>query len=89
MHPTKRIIIVAVPILLRRAIATMGKHYPDRLIQGSSPTLPLSQYDNPFVLDRLCGEIDRLKKYAEKGDILPVTIPDLIKETCDYLRSKT
>ncbi|MEK7552673.1 MAG: YdcF family protein [Patescibacteria group bacterium] len=76
-----RVIAVAMPPLLRRALATMRKHFPDIEVVGSAF---VSDNPNEWIsgkwLQRLKGEIDRLIKYAKEGDIARVEIPNDILE---------
>ncbi|SRR3989344_912433 len=78
-----RVIAVAVPIHLRRIVATFGLHYPRVEV---FPTSSLPNFDqvwpfiamNPEVRWRIAKEVFKLCRYAEQGDIAHVEIPDAV-----------
>ena len=73
------IIVVALPPLLRRARATFAKHCPEIKTFGSSFNVPENEWRDVRRIRRVLGEIDRLKQYAEKKDIIGIKIPPEIK----------
>jgi uncharacterized SAM-binding protein YcdF (DUF218 family) len=82
LHP-RRLILVAMPPLLRRAIATFHKQFPDVTVYGSAFELPLSEYEHH--IPRLLAEFDRFDEYAKKDDIEEVTIPPQVAEAVQLL----
>jgi uncharacterized SAM-binding protein YcdF (DUF218 family) len=80
-------IAVAMPPLLRRALATFRKHNPEIPILGSAfQPMDRTEWFNARWLARGLAEIDRLTAYAEKGDIRPVLIPPDVAEAVAMLR---
>lgn len=83
----KTVIITGYPGLLKRARATLTKHYPELEIYSHS-FLPINKDLNDIkVQDRLAGEIDRLEQYYEKGDIAKVDIPEEILKCREQIRN--
>ncbi|NLE07422.1 MAG: YdcF family protein [Parcubacteria group bacterium] len=81
-HP-KSVIVVSLPPQLRRLRATFAKHFPSISTFGSSFTTELSRKEwNRKRIRWVLAEIDRLKVYAQKGDIVPVSIPRQVEESC-------
>lgn len=72
----KSLILVSLPLLLKRAKVTFSKQYPDIKIYGSHfDYKDFINWDNTSWFKRLLEEVDRLDDYAEKGDIAKVDIP--------------
>ncbi len=83
----KSLILCALPPLLRRSIATFQKQFPDISVCGSAFAMPVDEFLAPPRLKRIIGEFDRLRNYAEKGDIAPVEIPNSVQQAIDKLRT--
>ncbi len=80
------LIIVAVPWHMRRARATMIKHYPE-LVIGTATFDPKNVTLTPQIIARLVGEIDRLVEYHEKGDIFCPEMPNKVRQAAKSLRT--
>jgi uncharacterized SAM-binding protein YcdF (DUF218 family) len=89
----KSLILISVPPLLRRAIATFKKQFPDIELYGSTPEIAFREYRssttpanfrNPL---RLLAEFNRFKEYSEKGDMLPVEVPETVKKAIADLKT--
>ncbi len=81
----KSVILCAMPPLLRRSCATFRKQFPEVTVYGSA--FPMStEWSTPKRVNRLLGEIQRLNEYAEKGDIVKVTIPDEVLSAVEKIR---
>ena len=85
LHPTS-LILCAMSPLLRRSIATFHKQFPDISVHGSAFEIPAEEFFAPSRLKRITGEFDRLHDYAEKGDIVPVEIPEPVRRATEELR---
>lgn len=81
------LIAVAMPPLLRRCIATIKQQYPKIKAVGSTFNLILDDYLlTEWKIARLRGEVERLTRYAEQGDIAPTVIPDEVFEAYKHLK---
>ncbi len=73
----KRVILVADVPLLRRAKATFAKQFP--AVEAFAVPYAIKDLEDTFWLQdrltRMLLELDRLKEFAEKGDIAPTDIP--------------
>lgn len=76
--PPHTIVVVAIPPMLRRALATFRRHFPDITIMGSAPRMKYEKYATPTNLIRIADEVRRLDEYGRKGDILPILIPSQV-----------
>lgn len=76
-HP-QSLILCSLPPLLRRSLATFRKQFPDVSVYGSAFEMLTEEFLVPARLKRIIEEFDRLNDYAEKGDIVPVRIPDSV-----------
>ena len=85
-YEIKSVIIVAVPWHIRRAKATMIKHYPDIKI-GTATFDPKDVTLTPTIIARLVGEVDRLAEYHKKGDIFCPDIPAEVQQATEKLRA--
>jgi len=74
----KSLILVALSPLLRRARATFKKQFPDITTYGSASPIGRDINNDERLIERMLGEIDRLKEYAEKGDIVAIEIPEKV-----------
>jgi uncharacterized SAM-binding protein YcdF (DUF218 family) len=86
MGVPKSMILCAMPPLLRRSCATFRRYFPNIEIFGSAFKLREGEWLTKKRIKRVLGEIDRLQKYAEKGDIAPVEIPTNILEAYQLVR---
>ena len=80
------LILVSIPPLLRRARATFAKQFPDVETYGSAFGISSKEWITEVRLRRVIGECDRLQKYAGRGDIVPVQIPDSVDSAVSELR---
>jgi len=71
----KSLIVVALSPLLRRARATFAKHCSYIRTFGSSFDIDESEWQTEDRVRRVLEEVERLRKYAQKGDIIKVKIP--------------
>ncbi|OGN19305.1 MAG: hypothetical protein A3I32_02740 [Candidatus Yanofskybacteria bacterium RIFCSPLOWO2_02_FULL_45_10] len=72
------LILCAMPPLLRRSCATFRKQFPAISVCGSAFLMSPEEFLTPSRLLRVIGEFDRLKIYSEKGDVVPVVIPEKV-----------
>ncbi|KKR09717.1 MAG: hypothetical protein UT39_C0029G0006 [Candidatus Woesebacteria bacterium GW2011_GWA1_39_21] len=82
----KSLILCAVPPLLRRSCATFRKQYPSIIVCGSEPKISGEEYITESRLRRIVAEFDRLKEYADKGDIIDVQIPEKVANALQEIR---
>ena len=90
MHATgfycHSLILCAMPYLLRRSRATFRKHFPDIQVCSSAFTMPLVEYLTTDRLQRIVGEFDRMREYAEKRDIANVLMPAKVNQALQNLK---
>lgn len=86
-------ILTAKPFHLRRCRATFKKQFPNVKILCSSPEMDFNEYfshetdkTEQETIIRFVEEIDRLKKYSEKGDIIHENIPPEIESAAEKLK---
>lgn len=87
----KKVILVSKPFAMRRCFATFKKQYPNIDLICCPPTLSvLKSADRPKTeyAKRLLGELERLKIYSKKGDLIPQKIPKLVLKTADKIKDK-
>jgi len=84
----KSLILVALPPLLKRSEKTFIKQFPNIKIYKSAFLLNKDEWENKKSIRRLLGEIDRLKKYAEKGDIKYTNIPNKVISAYNNLKNQ-
>ncbi|NOY35459.1 MAG: YdcF family protein [bacterium] len=82
----RSLILCAMPPLLRRSRATFKKQFPEIKVFGSAFPLGKEEWQTPARISRILGEIDRLREYAEKGDIVPTQIPLSIRRFYNEVR---
>jgi uncharacterized SAM-binding protein YcdF (DUF218 family) len=80
----KNLVLVSVPYLLRRAKACFAKNFSEIKTYGSAYIVPDTFFE-PWRIERIKGELSRLIKYAEGGTIIPVVIPEDVKEAANFL----
>lgn len=74
-------IVVATPCRLRRALATVRRHWPDVRCAGACAMRPLPEEEALYARHgltlraQLVGEIERLVEYPARGFIAPVEVP--------------
>lgn len=74
-------IVVATPCRLRRALATVRRHWPEVRIAGLRPERTLAEEEALYARHGLtlraqaAGEIERLVEYPARGFIAPVEVP--------------
>jgi len=89
----KSLILVSMPPLLKRALATFKKQFPELELYGSTFDLPISEYLEPTRTSnirnpiRLVGELERFREYADKGDMITVEIPENVKSAADVIKN--
>lgn len=77
----RRVLVVTTPCRLRRALATVAKHWPTVSAHGAPPAWSLAGEEEKYraqgqpLRPQLIGEIERLVSYPAKGFIAPVTVP--------------
>ena len=82
----KTVILISRPVHQRRAFATFKKQNPDvRFI--NIPADEKFSIDKKLI-ERLIGEMDRLKKYAEKGDLEPQPLNRKLHSAWERLRKE-
>lgn len=75
------LILCAVPALLKRAIATFRRQFPEISVYGSIYSDEIDEYlSSRRRLERVLGEFDRFEKYSRKGDIEPVFVPGHVRD---------
>lgn len=74
-------IVVATPCRLRRAVATVRRHWPDVRVAGARPERILAEEEALYARHgltlraQLVGEVERLATYPARGFIAPVEVP--------------
>ncbi len=77
----KKVIAVSKPFHMRRILATFMKNTRNIDVLCCPPNISYTELNNEerkYQWNRMIGEIGRLIKYAEKGDIEKCNIPDEI-----------
>lgn len=74
-------IVVQKPYMERRSYATFKKHWPDRSILVTSPQLSFEEYPTAEipvekVINIMVGDLQRIKRYPEKGFQVYQEIPE-------------
>jgi hypothetical protein len=85
----KNAILVAKPFHMRRCLATLKKQFSEINILCCPPQGSIMELiDRPKAefAERIIGEFERLKIYAEKGDILLQEVPDDVARTLQQLK---
>lgn len=85
LKDVRSVIAVAVPPLLRRSLLTLRRHYPNVTVYGSAHDMRSQWTSDAKRTKRMCGEIDRLRRYSTKGDIAPVEIPPDVQSAYEFL----
>lgn len=83
----KTIILVQKPFMMRRALATYIKQWPDLPPTPllCCPSISFDEYPNEAIdldalIHTLVGDLQRMKEYAEKGFQIPEEIPSSVWE---------
>jgi hypothetical protein len=87
--PVNSAILVAKPFMMRRSMATFKKNYPNISVACCSPLGPILNFCDRSRRDfaeRLPAELERLRAYAEKGDIEPQHVPESVKVAAESLK---
>lgn len=77
----RRLIVVTTPCRLRRARATVRRHWPDVAVSGATPAWSLAGEEAKYraqgqdLAAQLVGEVERLVAYPARGFIAPVEVP--------------
>jgi len=77
----RRVLVVTTPCRLRRALATVRRHWPAVSAHGAPPAWSLAGEEEKYraqgqqLRPQLVGEIERLVSYPAKGFIAPVVVP--------------
>ena len=82
-HTPRSALLVAKAFVMRRCLATCGRHHPGVDVRGCPPAGSLAaQRDRPrpAFAARLVGEVRRLDEYGASGDIEPQEIPESVRE---------
>ena len=77
-------LLVAKAFVMRRCLATFARHHPDVRVSACPPTTHLRQAVDrspDAFATRLVAELDRLDRYADRGDIAPQEIPASVRAT--------
>lgn len=80
----KQVVLVSRPLHQRRAWATISKQWPDIFYTNIPADEPCDEDEE--TLQRMVSEIERLDKYAEKGDIVPQEVPNDVREATVYIK---
>ncbi|MGE5298398.1 MAG: YdcF family protein [Acidobacteriaceae bacterium] len=80
----KSLILVALPPLFRRAIATFRKQFPKIKTYASAFEFPVEEYQNK--VKRLLGEFDRFDLYYKQGDMEKIEVPDKVRDAVEALK---
>jgi len=83
----KTVILISRPVHQRRAFATFKKQNP-RVRFINSPA-DESYEINKELIERLAGEIKRLKKYGRKGDLVTQKFPEEVISAFLFLEKKS
>jgi hypothetical protein len=81
----KSLVLVALPPHLRRCRATFAKHFPNIQTFGSAFSIDEDEWQSEHRINRILGEIDRLKEYAKRGDMALVNIPEEVVSAYSYV----
>ncbi|MEK7121688.1 MAG: YdcF family protein [Patescibacteria group bacterium] len=81
------LILCSIPLLCRRALATFQKQFPEITTFSYTLELTIENYLVPDRIRRIIGEFDRFKKYAEKGDMVSVEVPENVQKAVNFLKS--
>lgn len=84
----RSLILVAMPPLLRRSRATFAKQFPKITTFGSAFPFEKSEWQSQRRIRRILAEIDRLKMYADKGDIAAVPIPMQVMSAYHFVSAR-
>ncbi|MBI2511854.1 MAG: YdcF family protein [Opitutae bacterium] len=74
-------LVVATPCRLRRALATVRRHWPEVRVAGVRPERTLAEEEALYARQgltlraQIVGEIERLVAYPARGFIVPVEMP--------------
>lgn len=77
----RRLIVVTTPCRLRRAGATVRRHWPEVVVVGAVPAWSLAGEEAKYraqgqdLTAQLAGEVERLVAYPARGFIAPVEVP--------------
>lgn len=83
-------IVVQKPYMERRSYATFKKHWPDKSVLVTSPQLSFEEYPTEEipvekVINIMAGDLQRIKRYPEKGFQVYQEIPAEVWEACERL----
>lgn len=90
----RRVLVVTTPCRLRRALATVAKHWPGVAVHGAPPAWTFAGEVEKYraqgqeLRPQLVGEVERLVGYPKKGFIAPVTVPPEILAAARQLGTK-
>lgn len=87
-YKNESIVIVARSFMMRRAVATFSKQFPDVRIVPSCPPASFAQSiktDKEKSLKRILSELKRLKEYPELDYISRVKIPQSVRNASALL----
>lgn len=83
--PHGKIIVIQKPYMERRTFATFKKVWPEPEIFVTSPQVSYESYTehNPYddkerIIQRMVGDLQRIKEYPAKGFQIPQEIPDAV-----------
>ncbi|MBI4134822.1 MAG: YdcF family protein [Candidatus Sungbacteria bacterium] len=79
-----KFILVQKPYMERRTWATGRKQWPDKELIVTSPKLSYEEYATPFpkelVINRIVGDFQRIRLYAEKGFLVEQEVPEYVEQ---------
>lgn len=83
-------IVVQKPYMERRSFATFKKYWPDKILHVTSPQLSFEDYPTAEislekVINIMVGDLQRIKKYPEKGYQVFQAIPDAVWQAYESL----
>lgn len=83
-------IVVQKPYMERRSFATFKKHWPEKKLMVTSPQISFENYATDEipaeqVINIMCGDLHRIKLYAEKGFQIYQEIPTDVWEAYEQL----
>jgi uncharacterized SAM-binding protein YcdF (DUF218 family) len=87
----RRIILVQVPFMERRALATVRRYWPGKDVRPTSPPISFDGYpagglDRSHLILRLAGEVQRMLEYPRLGFQAPDEVPGTVVAAWRELR---
>lgn len=84
----RRIVVVAFPTLIRRAVATFSLVRPSLVVDPVPAFDDLTAFEGTSrrAIELVCAEVERLRTYPQRGLIRPVEVPTWVLEATGRLR---